>query len=62
MLIVMLERTEGLGELIMMLSHIVHELFRFLFTFGSVICLFGIIYWTLKKDLLVEAINLGDLV
>ena len=54
MLILMLERTEGLGELIMMIIQIVSELYRFILTFGSFIFLFLIIYLTLNKELVYE--------
>ena len=62
MLIIMLEKTNGLGELIMMIFYIVDELIRFLITFGSVIALFGIIYWTMKRELLLESTSIGLLV
>lgn len=54
MLIIMLERTEGLGELIMMIIQIMSELYRFILTFGSFILLFLIILLTLNKELVYE--------
>ena len=61
-LIIMFERMEGLGELIMTISHIVQEFFRFLLTFGSLIVLFLVIYWTLKKDLRINEMSVFILV
>jgi hypothetical protein len=57
----MLEKTDGLGELIMMIFYIIDEFIRFIITFGSVIGLFGIIYWTLKRELLLVETNVGHL-
>jgi hypothetical protein len=59
MLTIMLEKTNGLGELIMMIFYIVDEFIRFLITFGSIIGLFGIIYWTLKRELLTSEVGVG---
>ena len=61
LLIILLQRTDGLGELIMMILHINKELYRFFFTFGSVIILFLLIYITLEQEFLVAEFSIGVL-
>lgn len=49
--IVMLQRTQYLGELIMMLDQMMNELFRFFATFGLVIGLFLLLGRMLSSEL-----------
>ena len=49
-LIIMLEKTQGLGELIMMILHMVDQFRKFIFTFGLLIVLFIMINLTLKNE------------
>ena len=57
----MLEKTEGLGNLILMTKFVAFELARFFLTFGSFIGLFLILYWTLQDDIRLEPMTLGHL-
>ena len=50
----MLEKTEGLGNLILMTKFVAIELARFFFTFGSFIGLFLVLYWTMSEDIRAE--------
>ena len=43
MLITMFQRIQGFGELIMMVSHMITELRRFIITTSLLICLFVIV-------------------
>lgn len=57
----MLEKTEGLGNLILMTKFVAIELARFFLTFGSFISLFLILYWTLQEDIRTEHMTLDQL-
>jgi hypothetical protein len=50
-LIMMLQRTQKLGELIMMLGQMVGELKKFLFTFGLILVLFMLVGRQLTEQL-----------
>jgi hypothetical protein len=53
-IIIMLQRTQKLGELIMMVGHMVHEFEKFITTFGLLIGLFIIVGMQLSTELKVE--------
>lgn len=57
-LIMMLQRTQKLGELIMMLGQMVSELKKFLFTFGLILVLFMLVGRQLTEQLKKEKSNM----
>jgi hypothetical protein len=54
----MLQRTQKLGELIMMLGQMVSELKKFLFTFGLILVLFMLVGRQLTEQLKKEKSNM----
>ena len=50
-LLFMLEKTQGIGELILMITHMINEFKKFIMTFGFLVCLFVIILMNLGKEL-----------
>lgn len=61
-MIVMLQRTQKLGELIMMVNQMISELKKFLITFGLPLGLFIIIGRQLNSELKIEAASFFQII
>ena len=62
LLIFMLEKTAGIGELILMISHMLNEFKKFMLTFGFLLCLVIILSTTLSKELKTERNSFSEIV